>query len=34
MPSNGRAPLIPFTPCQEAPVGHALPGTFIQGDRP
>ena len=24
---------IPFTSCQEAPVGHALPGTFFQGAR-
>jgi hypothetical protein len=23
----------PFTRCQQAPVDHALPGTFIQGAR-
>jgi hypothetical protein len=29
-----RARLIPFTPCQEAPVGQERPRMFIQGDRP
>jgi hypothetical protein len=34
MPLFSRSPLIPFTTSHEAPDGHALAGTFIQGDRP
>jgi hypothetical protein len=34
MPLHSRVAFTAFPSFHEAPDGHALPGTFFQGDRP